>query len=89
MIRRLVILATTLDSLYVKPIKLLELSLLYKTCNRIACTLTATHFHTGEWMYIAVLNFRYREETLLSYLVLNTKSFRQETPGISTLCDTS
>lgn len=43
--------------------------------------------HSREWMYIAVLNFRYREETLLSHLVLNTKLFRAETPGVSTLCD--
>ena len=70
-----------------KPIKLLELSLLYKTCNRIECTLTETQFHTGEWMYIAVLNFQFREETLLSHSVLNTILFRAETPGISTLCD--
>jgi hypothetical protein len=44
--------------------------------------------HIGEWMYIAVLNFRYWEETLLSRLVSNTKLLRAETPGISTLCDT-
>ena len=43
--------------------------------------------HTGEWMYIVVLNFRYLEETLLSHWVLNTKLFRAETLGISTLCN--
>jgi hypothetical protein len=42
---------------------------------------------TGVWMYIDVLNFRNREETFLSHLVLNTNFFRAETPGISTLCD--
>jgi hypothetical protein len=38
-------------------------------------------------MYIAVLNVRHREETLLSHLMLNTKLFRAATPGISTPCD--
>jgi hypothetical protein len=38
-------------------------------------------------MYIFVMNFRYREEILLPHLVLNTKLFRAETPGVSMLCD--
>jgi len=39
-----VLLATTLDAPHVKSIKLLELILFYKICNRIAYTLTATRF---------------------------------------------
>jgi len=43
--------------------------------------------HTGVWMYIAVLNFRDREDAFLSHLVLNTIFSRAETPGISMPCD--
>lgn len=39
-------------------------------------------------MWNAVLNFRYRPKTLLSFLSSNTNSFNAETPGISKPCDT-